>query len=255
LLFIVLAVAEADAGDFGFHEAARIIYEEIGYGIAGGIAGGAVAATVAALAGRRGWLDSSWLQVIPVAGAALSYGLADSIGGSGFIAAFVGGFVFGRIATGREGDARYFLEESGLVLNAGTFLLFGAAILGSTIGSLTWQVALYAVLSLTVVRMLPVAIAMLGTGARRPTLAFLGWFGPRGLASIVFAVIILDEAQLPGKETILVATFATIALSVFAHGFSAQALTDRYARWYESHPPEHAPMESVPAADQRWRRG
>ncbi len=254
LLFIVLAVAEADAGDFGFHEAARIVFEEIGYGLAGGAAAGVLVAAVVALAGRRGWIESSWLQVIPVAGAALSYGLADSIGGSGFIAAFVGGFVFGRMSRSREGDVRYLLEESGQVLNAGTFLLFGAAILGSTLGALTWQLALYAVLSLTVVRMLPVAIAMLGTGARRPTLAFLGWFGPRGLASIVFAVIILDEADLPGQETILLATFTTIALSVYAHGASARVLTDRYARWYKSHPPGQAPMESVPVADQRWRR-
>jgi NhaP-type Na+/H+ or K+/H+ antiporter len=253
LLLIVLAVAEADAGDFGVHEAVRIVFEEIGYGLVCGIAAGTLAAVVAGLAARRGWIEGSWLQVIPVAGAALCYGLADSIGGSGFIAAFVGGFVFGRISRSREGDIRYLLEESGQVLNAGTFLVFGAAILGSTLGALTWQVALYAVLSLTVVRMLPVAIAMLGTGARRPTLGFLGWFGPRGLASIVFAVIILDEAELPGQETILLATFATIALSVYAHGASARVLTNRYARWYESHPRGQAPMESVPAAHQRWR--
>jgi NhaP-type Na+/H+ or K+/H+ antiporter len=66
-------------------------------------------------------------------------------------------------------------------------------LLGPVLGDVTWSIALYAVLSLTVVRMIPVAIAMIGTGASRPTVAFLGWFGPRGLASIVFAVLVLEE--------------------------------------------------------------
>ena len=96
--------------------------------------------------------------------------------------------------------------------------------------------------------MLPVAIAMLGTGARLPTVGFLGWFGPRGLASIVFAVIVIEEAKLPGTETILLVAYTTIGLSVLAHGLSAVPLVDRYARWFESHPRERRPeMESVPA--------
>jgi NhaP-type Na+/H+ or K+/H+ antiporter len=252
LLFIVLAVAEADAGDFGFAEALRIVLEEIGYGLVGGIAGGALTAVVVTVATRRGWIAPSWLQVVPVAGAALCYALAAPIGGSGFIAAFVGGLVFGAIHHSRDGEARYLLDEGGAILNAITFLVFGAAILGNTLGALTWRVVAYAVLSLTVVRMLPVALAMLGTGARRPTVAFVGWFGPRGLASIVFAVIVLDGADLPNVGSIVLATFATVALSVFAHGGSARILTDRYSRWYEAHT-RNVPMESVPAADQRWR--
>jgi NhaP-type Na+/H+ or K+/H+ antiporter len=113
---------------------------------------------------------------------------------------------------------------------------------------------LYAVLSLTVVRMLPVALATLGTRARPPTVAFLGWFGPRGLASIVFAVILVEEAALPHQETLLLAVIATVALSVYAHGLSALPLTQRYVGWYEAHPREQRPaMESVPAPEQRWR--
>jgi sodium/hydrogen antiporter len=105
-----------------------------------------------------------------------------------------------------------------------------------------------------VVRMLPVAIAMLGSGARPQTVAFLGWFGPRGLASIVFAVIVVQEAHLPGAGTILVATYTAIGLSVIAHGASAAPLADRYARWYESRPRElPAVMESRPAPAHRTR--
>jgi sodium/hydrogen antiporter len=95
--------------------------------------------------------------------------------------------------------------------------------------------------------MLPVAIAMLGSRARAPTLGFLGWFGPRGLASIVFAVIVIEEADLPHEHLIVLAIYLTVGLSVFAHGISAAPLADRYARWYEQHPRGAAPsMESVP---------
>ena len=133
------------------------------------------------------------------------------------------------------------------MLNGITFVFFGAILLGPALGELSWELALYAVLSLTLVRMLPVVIAMLGTRARPPTLGFLGWFGPRGLASIVFAVIVVEESNLPHENLIVLAIYLTVGLSVFAHGLTAAPLADRYARWYEQHPRDGAPpMESVP---------
>ena len=114
-------------------------------------------------------------------------------------------------------------------------MIFGAVLLGPALKHVSWQIALYAVLSLTLVRMVPVAVAMIGTGARRPTVGFLGWFGPRGLASIVFAVIVVEEAHLPGAPTILTTTYVTIGLSVLAHGMTAAPFAKRYARWYEGH--------------------
>ena len=132
-------------------------------------------------------IEQSWLQVIPVAGAGLAYGIAAPLGGSGFIAAFVAGMTFGlllrRPADG--GEVTFLTDELGELLNGVTLLVFGAVLLWPALDGMTWRIGLYAVASLTVVRMLPVAVAMLGTGARRPTVAFLGWFGPRGLASIV----------------------------------------------------------------------
>jgi NhaP-type Na+/H+ or K+/H+ antiporter len=120
----------------------------------------------------------------------------------------------------------------------------------------SWSIALYAVLSLTAVRMLPVAIAMLGTGARRPTIGFVGWFGPRGLASIVFAIILIEEGGLPHDDTILLAVYITIGLSVLAHGLSAAPLAERYARWFEAHPRDAVPpLEGQPTRDLPWRRG
>jgi len=137
---------------------------------------------------------------------------------------------------------------------ASPFVLFGAILLGPALGELSWNLVLYVALSLTLARMLPVAIAMLGTHAKLPTLGFMGWLGPRGLASIVFAVIVIEESNLPHEHLLLLAIYATVGLSVFAHGMTAAPLADRYARWYEQHPDDKAPpMESVPTGHTRPR--
>jgi sodium/hydrogen antiporter len=252
LLFIALAVAEADEGAITGGHAVHLVVEEIGYGVLGGVIAGAVGALLIRGATKRGWIESGWLQILTVAAAALSYGLAAPLGGSGFIAAFVGGFVFGALRGQMEEEDAALLEQAGGLLNGVTFVVFGAAVLGPALADLSWSVVLYAVLSLTVVRMVPVALATVGTRARLPTVAYLGWFGPRGLASIVFGVLLVEQADLLHTDVILLATTIAIGLSVLAHGLSAQPLTDRYARWYANHPkPPY--MESVPAPEHRWR--
>jgi sodium/hydrogen antiporter len=236
------------------HHAITIVAEEIGYGIVGGIAAGLAAAAVVAVGQRRKLITGSWLQVIPVAGAGLAYGIAVGLGGSGFIAAFLAGAIFGRLVPEESEQASRLNEEVGSLLGGVTFLIFGAVLLGPALKHLDWEVALYAVLSLTLIRMLPVAIAMVGSGAKWETVGFLGWFGPRGLASIVFAVISVQEAHLAGANTILLAAYLTVGLSVMAHGLTAAPLAGRYARWYATEPRNHRPaMESVPAAHHRPR--
>ena len=254
LLFAAVAVADVESEISGGRSAATLLLEEIGYGVLGGVVGGLVVAAIVIYAGRRELIADSWRQVVPAAGAALAYGTAAALGGSGFIAAFVAGMTF-RLVLGRDPERLNELSEQvGGVLNGVTFVFFGAILLGPALGELTWELALYAVLSLTLVRMLPVAIAMLGTRARAPTLGFLGWFGPRGLASIVFAVIVVEESNLPHEHLIVLAIYLTVGLSVFAHGLSAAPLAGRYARWYEHHPRDKAPpMESAPTAVTRAR--
>ncbi len=254
LLFIALAAADVESHIASGHHALAIVLEELGYGLAAGAASGLLLVLLVRIAGRRDLIAESWLQVMPLAGAALAYGLAAGLGGSGFIAAFVAGGLFGGLLE-RESDAAVRLtEEIGEVLNGVTFVVFGAVLLGPALSQLSWRVAAYAVLSLTLVRMLPVAISMIGSHARLPTVAFLGWFGPRGLASIVFAVIVVEESHLPHVETILVTAYVTVGLSVLLHGVTATPLADRYARWYQSHPRSRLPaMESAPAAAHRAR--
>ncbi len=247
LLFAAVAAADVQSAISEGRSAATLLLEEIGYGVLGGVVGGLVVAAIVIHAGRRDLIAGAWRQVIPGAGAALAYGIANALGGSGFIAAFVAGMTF-RLALRRDpGTINDLSEQVGNVLNGLTFLFFGAILLGPALGDLSWELALYAVLSLTLARMLPVAIAMLGTHARAPTLAFMGWFGPRGLASIVFAVIVIEESNLPHEHLIVLAIYLTVGLSVFAHGLSAVPLAGRYARWYEQHPRDKAPpMESAP---------
>ncbi len=255
LFFVALAIALAEDGAIGDGAAAELVLEKIGYGVLGGVVAGAAAAAVVVYAGGRRFVDATWLQVVPLAGALLGYGMAEAIGGSGFIAAFVGGMVFGGLRRHRGGDVSYLMEQTGAVLAAVTFVVFGAILLGPALLDLTWQIALYAVLSLTLVRMVPVAISMLGTSARRPTVAFLGWFGPRGAASIVFALLLLEEqSALPNQNLILTTVFVTVGLSVVAHGATATPLATRYADWLDARSArsDSAP-ESDDSADVRWR--
>jgi sodium/hydrogen antiporter len=243
LFFIAIAIAEAEEGALSGGGALELVVEEIGYGSVGGIVGGILGAAAVSTAQKRGLAESHWLQILTAATAVLAAGIAIGLGGSIFIAAFVGGLVFGGVRRRAEGEVGYLVDQGGELLNAVTFLVFGAVILGPALDELTWEIVLYAALSLTVVRMVPVALSLIGTHARRPTVAFLGWFGPRGLASIVFAVILLEDSALPHQDTILLAVVATVALSVYAHGLSAQPLTRRYVRWYEAR--EQPAMESA----------
>jgi Sodium/hydrogen exchanger family len=182
-------------------------------------------------------MEGTWKQINAVATPLLAYTTASALGGSGFITAFTAGIVFGVVASDRGEDTTFLAEQSGELLNAVTFLLFGAVLLGPALGELDWRVGLYAVLSLTVVRVLPVALAMLGAGMHRVTVGFLGWFGPRGLASIVFVLVLVEQTQLPERPLMLTVVTWTVALSVFAHGLTAWAGANRYADWYAG--PQH----------------
>src|SRR3954449_10842947 len=249
LFFIAIAFAETDAGTASSTSAAELVFEQIGYGLVGGILAGGLGGLALRFAARRRLIEPHWLQILSVASALLAAHIATALGGSVFIAAFTGGFLFGALRRDTSGQVIHLVDEGGELFNTVTFIVFGAVIL-SVLDEVTWQVALYALLSLTVVRMLPVALALLGTGARRPTLAFPGWFGPRGLASIVFAVILIDDTELPHLQTLPLATTVTIALSVYAHGLTARPLTERYARWFHAHPRHARPaMESAPAPE------
>jgi NhaP-type Na+/H+ or K+/H+ antiporter len=228
--------------------------EQIGWGVVAGLAAGLFSGVALRFASRRDWIEGQWRQVIPLAAAALAYLIAHELGGSVFIAAFVGGMAFGQVARRHGHGTTYLTEETGELLAAITWVGFGALGLGWALPMVTWQIVVYAVLCLTLVRMVPVAIALARQGLQRPTLAFMGWFGPRGLASIVFGLLAL-ESGVPDSDMVLATVVVTVALSVIAHGITSVPLVKRYSSWYAARATEHPEAaEAVPAAMSRLRR-
>jgi sodium/hydrogen antiporter len=206
------------------------------------------------MADSRSWMTGPWRQILTLATAILAYAGAVALGGSGFIGAFVGGMTFGALASARDLPYLRFTEDGGELLAAVVWIGFGALALGKVLTSITWQMVAYAVISLTVVRMIPVALAMLGSHARRPTVAFMGWFGPRGLASIVFALIAFED-QVPDTNTLFGVVTVTVALSVIAHGLSSAPLVNVYRRWYAAHTLKRPDAEeAAPSVAPRARR-
>jgi NhaP-type Na+/H+ or K+/H+ antiporter len=147
----------------------------------------------------------------------------------------------------REGFTRIhgFSEETSQVLTLLSFFVFGSVILGPALSDLDWRLFLYAVLSLTIVRMIPVVLSMLGSGVKRPSVAYMGWFGPRGLASIILALIVVEETNLPAAELIGLVMAVTVGLSCYAHGATAWWGSNRYADWYEEMKAEEPEMEEA----------
>jgi NhaP-type Na+/H+ or K+/H+ antiporter len=141
LFFIAIAIAEADAGTASSHAAAKLVYEEIGYGLVGGVLAGALGAVALMIAVRRRMIEPQWLQILTLASALLAAGIASALGGSIFIAAFTGGFLFGTLRRETGGDVSRLVDEGGESFNAVTFVVFGAVILGPLLDDVTWQIA------------------------------------------------------------------------------------------------------------------
>jgi sodium/hydrogen antiporter len=166
-----------------------------------------------------------------VLGLALAaYASALALNGNGFVAAFCGGLAFGACAGRRAPAELEFLEQMGTLLASLVWMAFGAIAVPIMFDRLDVATILYAVLSLTVVRMLPVALASIGAGMDRTTILFVGWFGPRGLASLVFALLALEALGTHADEAVAVLT-TTVLLSVIAHGLTSAPLAQRYGRF------------------------
>lgn len=237
LLFAAVAFAELEERPQFDGQILVDLVKEVGIAVGAGAIVAALIAWVLRASSRRGWLDEQWRQVVPLAAAAIAYTSTDELGGSGFIAAFVAGLLYGRFAgTKVAHESTRLMEELGGILSAVTFFAFGAVMIGSGVIDLDVETVVYAVLSLTVVRMLPVALSLLGSGASPQTMAFAGWFGPRGLATIVFMLTIVEEANLPGSARIVQVATVTVLLSILAHGLTAPPLTERYVRWLAGRP-------------------
>ncbi len=193
-----------------------------------GVIIGFVGAKLVALSMKRNWMDHDFQELSGVALALLAAFGAEMIGGNAFIAAFVGGLTFGNCSK-RVCSCLYdFAEAEGTLLMLLTFLFCGAALAPEALYGASWQMYVYAALSLTVVRMLPVGLSLVGVPTSMSTRLFVGWFGPRGLASILFAILLLEELRVPHSEEIFSVAIVTVMMSVVLHGATAAP----GARWY-----------------------
>ena len=229
ILFLFLALATESQADGGTTALAlSLVAEEIGIGLVVGLGLTALGTFLLKLCGARGWVTETWRQLPVVALAVGCFALAQYLGGSGFIASFTGGLLFGSMAKQHKPKLLLAAEGTGETLGLVTWVIFGAAVVGKYLDDFTWEVVVYAVMSLTVVRMVPVLVSLTGSRLRTDEKLFVSWFGPRGLASVVFGVIVLNE-QLPGGSIVTLTVVCTILLSVLAHGLSAKPLIDALA--------------------------
>jgi sodium/hydrogen antiporter len=227
MFFIALAQAGGTAAGT---QLMQLVVEQLGYGALVGLGISLLGGAVLSLAQRKGWMEESLQQLGVVTLPVLCVLACEPIGASMFIAAFVAGLAVQVPYSEAGKHSVQFTEEWGQLLTFAVFFLFGLMIARNG-SQFSLAAVLYALLSLTVVRILPVAVALVGTRLSRATVLFMGWFGPRGLASIVLGLVYIEqEAHLPGESTIRLAVMVTVALSIFAHGLSAAPGIGLYAR-------------------------
>jgi NhaP-type Na+/H+ or K+/H+ antiporter len=198
----------------------QLFFEQIGYGIAIGVSTTYLATKLIHYSISKNWINGSRKAIIIIALSFTCYSLSQLIGGSGFIACFSGGLLYGILNKKRDEELIENAEGIGDTLGLLTWVIFGAVVFGSFYTYFTWKTLLYALLSLTVIRMIPVILVLSNTGLTFSEKLFTAWFGPRGLASIVFAVMILD-LDLPHNGTVIITIVLTILLSVILHGITA----------------------------------
>jgi sodium/hydrogen antiporter len=228
LVFIAIGLAEEAFKPSGYF--IQVAFQQIGFGILVGLGVGLAGGWLVLKARDKEWITPEFQRIAFLTMAILTFLIADQLGGSGFIAAFIGGLALGYMVKDAGKVLIDFSATEGQLLNLGVFFLLGIVVLPLLL-NVTWQIIIYAILSLTVIRMLPVAISMIGTKLGRDTVLFIGWFGPRGLASIVLALLALEELKVfPGDNTFITVVFLTVLLSVFAHGLTALPLSNLYAR-------------------------
>ena len=214
-------------------------------GAALGAAAGLLGAVLMRSANRAGWSAPEFRPLSILALALFAYAIALLAGVNGFVSAFVAGSAFGTVVA--DDGMLGFAEEAGTLMSLLVWFFFGAVMLVPGFEAASWRDVVFALLALTVVRMVPVALALIGSGCDRSTIAFIGWFGPRGLASVVFGLIATDALLPDDSHLVLGAVTVTVTMSVVLHGVSASPLAGRYGQTAGRLPPgpEHRPVEPV----------
>jgi len=180
---------------------------------------------------EKKWISESYKNLMPLAIAILSYYIAEQLGGNGFIAAFFAGLIIGNYNEELRENIENFAETEADLLLLVSFMVFGFVFIPATIAFWNFQVILFAVLSLTVLRMIPVAISLIGTKFDLATVLFIGWFGPRGIASLLYVLIVVSQiGSIKGHEEVYATVTVVILLSIILHGITARPFVKMYSK-------------------------
>jgi len=231
LIFLSLAGAEGYSTDKEYW--IRFISSQLILGPVVGMAVGYFGGKGLEKARKQKWISHAFESLASLGLSLISYSVAEIIGGNGFISAFVAGLTLGNCARNICPCLYDFGEAEGQLLALLTFLIFGIVMVPGIIAHITWHTVVYALLCLTLIRMIPTTLSLIGLKLKWPSILFLGWFGPRGLASIIFGLLIVEQSNLAHQEEIFVTIILTVLMSVVAHGITAYPASLAYARWSE----------------------
>jgi len=233
LPFLLFCISLAVSSETGLREGIFLIFavKEIAFGILAGIFMGYLGARFISWGNKSGWMSSQFQKIGWLALVLLTYGVAEAIGGNGFIAAFFFGIISGNaIQEQQDNRLHRFVEVENTLFMMLTFVFYGAVMLYPVLQHINPAIIIYAILSLTLVRMLPVAISLIGTKLHLESKLYLGWFGPRGIASILYAYTVIRAEEIAEADLIFRVIMITIFISVLAHGISAVPLTNWYSK-------------------------
>lgn len=229
ILLLLIAMGSSAHSEVSGSHALLLVAEELGIGLLVGLGFAFVGAKLLTLSAQKEWLSEVWVQLTVATLALSSFGVAQTLHGSGYIAAFSGGLLFGYLHEKHTHKLVLTTESIAELFAMLTWILFGAAVISQVFDLFNTSIILYAIISLTLVRMLPIYLSFAGTEVPTAQRLFMGWFGPRGLASIVFAVIVI-EANLPGGRFIALVVTCTVFMSLVLHGITAKPFANRIGK-------------------------
>lgn len=244
VVLIFLSIAGAAGETMAVSEWVRFVALQLLLAPLVGMAVGYFGGTVVDRAVKGEWMNETFVQISAIALALLAFAAAELIGGNGFIAAFVAGLTLGNTKRSVCNQLFEFAEAEGQLLTLMVFLVFGSGMVLTAFEAVSWQVIVYAALSLTAIRMVPVAVSLVGAQLQTDTILFLGWFGPRGIASIIYGLLVF-EAEIPNADHVFNIIVLVVLLSTLAHGMTAVPL----ANWYGNRAEEMKDEPDMPELD------
>ncbi|MCZ4337222.1 cation:proton antiporter [Shewanella colwelliana] len=240
MLLTVVALILSDTGNSQDQHWVVYVGQQIFFGAIVGAVVGYLGTKLLVWADSKNLAETSYQNLIPIALAILAFYLAETLSGNGFIAAFFAGVYAGNTYEKTRSHIEDFAESEGELFVLISFFVFGLAFVPITLAYVTWDVVLYSLLSLTVLRMIPVVISLTGSKLDLSTKLFIAWFGPRGIASILYVLIVVHEmGSMVGFETVYAVVTVTVLMSILIHGLSAQPLANRYARQHSEQPADN----------------